>query len=206
MPRSKTTSQLLIFLKSSCSSKFLISRSYGRKLTFFPDKNLADTPPMAMFLQTYPHSYQLYHPSCPPPPPHHQKGITASLCLATLVSISSQLFNMIPLSRGLLGPSSGWKLRQHGPPNVGILPHHSTASQPRRPRLKYSSPWKPQISHVTTALIYSSHTVSISLVIGKAYDTVWHPERLLILHRERFLTACFTWSRITSGTSSFGWI
>jgi hypothetical protein len=30
--------------------------------------------------------------------------------------------------------------------NFGILPHHYTASQPNRPRLESSSPWKPQIS------------------------------------------------------------
>jgi len=30
--------------------------------------------------------------------------------------------------------------------NVGILPHHHAASQPRRPRLEPSPPWKLQIS------------------------------------------------------------
>jgi len=30
---------------------------------------------------------------------------------------------------------------------LGILPHHSTASQTRRPRIEYSSPWKPQTLH-----------------------------------------------------------
>jgi len=30
--------------------------------------------------------------------------------------------------------------------NGGILPQHYTASQPRRPRLKSSEPWKPPIS------------------------------------------------------------
>jgi hypothetical protein len=30
--------------------------------------------------------------------------------------------------------------------NVGILAQHYTASYPRRPRLEYSPPWKPQIS------------------------------------------------------------
>jgi hypothetical protein len=32
--------------------------------------------------------------------------------------------------------------------NVGILPQHYTAPQPRRPRLESSPLWKPQISHV----------------------------------------------------------
>jgi hypothetical protein len=31
--------------------------------------------------------------------------------------------------------------------NVGILPQHYTASEPRRPRLETSPPWKPQKSH-----------------------------------------------------------
>jgi len=30
--------------------------------------------------------------------------------------------------------------------NVGILPQHYTASQPRRPRVEVSPPWKPQNS------------------------------------------------------------
>jgi len=32
--------------------------------------------------------------------------------------------------------------------NVGIIPQHYTASQPRRPQLESSPPWKPQISQV----------------------------------------------------------
>jgi len=30
--------------------------------------------------------------------------------------------------------------------NIGILPHHFTTSQPRRPRLQYLSEWKGQVS------------------------------------------------------------
>jgi len=33
------------------------------------------------------------------------------------------------------------------PSSLGILPHHYTASQPRRPRLEYSPPWKSQVSY-----------------------------------------------------------
>jgi len=32
--------------------------------------------------------------------------------------------------------------------NTGILPHQHRASEPRRPQLKPSSQWKPQILHV----------------------------------------------------------
>jgi hypothetical protein len=34
--------------------------------------------------------------------------------------------------------------------NVSILSQHYTVSQPRRPRLESSPPWKPQISHLRT--------------------------------------------------------
>jgi len=45
--------------------------------------------------------------------------------------------------RPMLPPSSGWS--GWGPLKRGILPHHYTASQPRRPGLELL---KPQISHV----------------------------------------------------------
>jgi hypothetical protein len=39
--------------------------------------------------------------------------------------------------------------------NVGILPQHYTASQPSRPRLEPSSPWKPRLSHLLRSLVMS---------------------------------------------------
>jgi hypothetical protein len=43
--------------------------------------------------------------------------------------------------------------------NVGNLPQHSTASQPTRPRLETSPPWKPQ------TYSYITHTLSVLLNI-----------------------------------------
>jgi len=37
--------------------------------------------------------------------------------------------------------------------NVGILPQHHTASEPRRPRLESSPPWKPQNSYHSIFLV-----------------------------------------------------
>jgi len=37
--------------------------------------------------------------------------------------------------------------------NVGILPRHYTESQPKRPRLASSPPWKPQNSHQVTKVL-----------------------------------------------------
>jgi len=45
---------------------------------------------------------------------------------------------------GLLRKGAGGEVFR----NVGILPQHYTASKHRRPSLEFSSPWKPQISHL----------------------------------------------------------
>jgi len=42
--------------------------------------------------------------------------------------------------------------------NIGILPQHNTVSQPRRPRLEISPPWKPPNSHVYYPHAYSIFT------------------------------------------------
>jgi len=47
--------------------------------------------------------------------------------------------------------------------NVGILPQHYAASQPRRPQLESSPPWKPQIYHVTDCCYLSADSLYTKL-------------------------------------------
>jgi hypothetical protein len=57
---------------------------------------------------------------------------------------------------------SWFNLECEGPPKRGILPQHYTVSQPRRPRLESSPPWKLQISqHLSLLLNFKGNVVEM---------------------------------------------
>jgi hypothetical protein len=62
--------------------------------------------------------------------------------------------------------------------NAGILPQHYTESQPRRPRLKSSSPWIPVVSRIiqtcSTWLQFSGLQVVTVLFIAPTLDLLPH--------------------------------
>jgi len=55
--------------------------------------------------------------------------------------------------------------------NIGILPQHCTASQPRRPRLETPPPWRPQNSHSSSELPCFEYSSSIEMVHLVRFDS-----------------------------------
>jgi hypothetical protein len=66
-------------------------------------------------------------------------------------------------------PESSMSLR-----NVGILPQHHTASQPRRPRLESSQPWRRQISQCNNLFSYRYFVLCNEIINSYKLITMQH--------------------------------